>query len=91
MTHQQFLDTLVVAAVPVYLSYIWMAIALPPKLRLYLSRRRARLVKQCQAAYEEALRSLREGDRSSAEKLLKRVRRWQGNWEGRQTQSERSG
>ncbi len=85
MTHQQFLDALVVAAVPVYLSYIWMAMTLPPKLRLYLFRRRARWVKECQATYEEALQSLREGDRSTAEKLLRRVQRWQGKWEERQT------
>jgi len=85
MTHQQFLDALVFAAVPVYLSYIWIATAVPPKLRLYLSRRRTRWIKHCQAAYEEALHSLQEGDRSTAEKLLKRMRRWQGKWEERQT------
>jgi len=85
MTHQQFLDALVFAAVPVYLSYIWIATAVPPKLRLYLSRRRTHWVKHCQAAYEEALHSLQEGDRSTAEKLLRRVQRWQSKWEERQT------
>jgi len=85
MTHQQFLDTLMIAAVPVYMSYIWMAMVLPPKLRLYLSRRRARWVKQSQAAYQEALQSLQEGDRSKAEKLLRRVQQWQSKWEERQT------
>jgi hypothetical protein len=83
---QEHLHGLVLVLVTlVALSYLWIAIFLPLKLRTYLATRRLRWIEHCRALYSAGLDKLQAGELASAEALLEELQRWRARWQARHT------
>jgi hypothetical protein len=62
-----------ISGTAVALSYVWIATLLPPKLRVYLSRRRLRWIERCRGLYSHALLHIQDGKWEFAEEALQEL------------------
>jgi hypothetical protein len=74
-----------IASVASFMTYVVVAMFLPAKIRIFLSRRRRRWLERCQAVYMLGLNAINSGDIDHASSHLDELKEVEGRWQARHT------